>query len=178
MKTILVIDDEKDLAELISFNLAKEGYRVITALDGTSGLESARSHIPDLIILDLMLPGINGIEICKILKVNEKTARIPVVMLTAKGEEIDRVVGFEVGADDYMVKPFSNRELTPRKKPFSGVWNQRISILRIGRMPSMMTPGFRRRGRNSCHNRVQAAVNLAERQERLQPRRPLKRLGL
>jgi two-component system phosphate regulon response regulator PhoB len=116
MKTVLVIEDERDLVELISFNLEKEGYRVMTALDGTTGLETARSHAPDLIILDLMLPGLTGIEICKILKKNEKTARIPVIMLTAKGEEIDRVVGFEVGADDYMVKPFSNRELMLRIK--------------------------------------------------------------
>lgn len=116
MKTVLVIEDERDLVELISFNLEKEGYRVMTALDGTTGLETARSHAPDLIILDLMLPGLTGIEICKILKKNEKMARIPVIMLTAKGEEIDRVVGFEVGADDYMVKPFSNRELMLRIK--------------------------------------------------------------
>ncbi len=116
MKTILVIEDERDLVELISFNLEKEGYRVVTATDGISGMDTARSSMPDLILLDLMLPGMNGIEICKILKKNEKTAKIPVIMLTAKGEEIDRVVGFEVGADDYVVKPFSNRELMLRVK--------------------------------------------------------------
>jgi len=116
MKTILVIEDERDLLELIAFNLEREGYRVITALDGTAGLESARAVSPDLIILDLMLPGIMGTEICKILKKSEKTSTIPVIMLTAKGEEIDRVVGFEVGADDYVVKPFSNRELMLRIK--------------------------------------------------------------
>jgi two-component system phosphate regulon response regulator PhoB len=116
MKTILVIEDEKDLAELISFNLEKEGYRVLTAVDGASGLESARCNVPDLILLDLMLPAISGVEICKILKKNEKTSRIPIIILTAKGEEIDRVVGFEVGADDYVVKPFSNRELMLRIK--------------------------------------------------------------
>jgi len=114
MKTILIIEDERDLADLISFNLEKEGYRVLTALDGASGLDAARAAIPDLIILDLMLPGIMGTEVCKILKKNEKTAAIPVIMLTAKGEEIDRVVGFEMGADDYVVKPFSNRELVLR----------------------------------------------------------------
>jgi two-component system phosphate regulon response regulator PhoB len=116
MKTILVIEDERDLVELISFNLEKEGYRVITATEGSTGLETARNSLPDLILLDLMLPGINGTEICKILKKNEKTSRIPIIMLTAKGEEIDRVVGFEVGADDYVVKPFSNRELMLRIK--------------------------------------------------------------
>jgi two-component system, OmpR family, phosphate regulon response regulator PhoB len=114
MKTILVIEDERDLLDLIAYNLEKEGYRVLTADDGTSGLESARSAMPDLIILDLMLPGIMGTEICKTLKKSEKTMAIPIVMLTAKGEEIDRVVGFEVGADDYVVKPFSNRELLLR----------------------------------------------------------------
>src|SRR5512139_1778221 len=114
MKTILVIEDERDLLDLIVFNLEKEGYRVITALDGSSGLETARTRSPDMIILDLMLPGIMGTEICKILKKNEKTSAIPIIMLTAKGEEIDRVVGFEVGADDYVVKPFSNRELMLR----------------------------------------------------------------
>ncbi len=116
MKTILVIEDEKDLAELISFNLEKEGYRVLTAVDGASGLESARCNVPDLILLDLMLPAISGVEICKILKKSEKTSRIPIIILTAKGEEIDRVVGFEIGADDYVVKPFSNRELMLRIK--------------------------------------------------------------
>lgn len=116
MKTILVIEDERDLLELISFNLEKEGYRVMTASEGTTGLDTARNNLPDLILLDLMLPGISGFEICKILKKHEKTSRIPVIMLTAKSEEIDRVVGFEVGADDYVVKPFSNRELMLRIK--------------------------------------------------------------
>lgn len=116
MKTILVIEDERDLLDLISFNLEREGYKVLTALDGATGLEIARTGYPNLIILDLMLPGIMGTDICKILKKNEKTSAIPIIMLTAKGEEIDRVVGFEVGADDYVVKPFSNRELILRIK--------------------------------------------------------------
>jgi two-component system phosphate regulon response regulator PhoB len=176
MKTILVIEDEKDLAELISFNLTKEGYRVITALDGTSGLESARSNNPDLIILDLMLPGINGFEICKILKVNEKTARIPVVMLTAKGEEIDRVVGFEVGADDYMVKPFSNRELTLRIKAVL----RRVEpaphpekILRIGRItidPIRHLVSVEGEEIVLTTTEFKLLVNLAERPGRLQSR--------
>jgi two-component system phosphate regulon response regulator PhoB len=116
MKTVLIIEDEKDLAELLAFNLEKEGYRPIIALDGISGLEAARNNFPDLILLDLMLPGLPGTEISKTLKNNVKTAKIPIIMLTAKGEEIDRVVGFEVGADDYMVKPFSTRELVLRIK--------------------------------------------------------------
>lgn len=114
MKTILIIEDERDLADLIAYNLEREGFRVVIADDGTSGLERARTTLPDLVILDLMLPGIMGTEICKTLKKTEKTAMIPIIMLTAKGEEIDRVVGFEVGADDYVVKPFSNRELLLR----------------------------------------------------------------
>ena len=116
MKTILIIEDENDLAELVAFNLEKEGYRPLIAPDGPSGLEAARHNSPDLILLDLMLPGMSGMEICKVLKSRDKTARIPIIMLTAKGEEIDRVVGFEVGADDYVVKPFSPRELLLRIK--------------------------------------------------------------
>jgi two-component system phosphate regulon response regulator PhoB len=116
MKTILIIEDENDLAELIVFNLEKEGYRSLIAPDGPTGLESVRNNSPDLILLDLMLPGMSGMEICKVLKGREKTARVPIIMLTAKGEEIDRVVGFEVGADDYVVKPFSPRELILRIK--------------------------------------------------------------
>ncbi len=116
MKTILIIEDEKDLAELVAFNLDKEGYRTILAADGVMGLEKARDNSPDLILLDLMLPGMAGSEVCKNLKSSEKTSGIPVIMLTAKGEEIDRVVGFEVGADDYVVKPFSTRELLLRVK--------------------------------------------------------------
>lgn len=116
MQTILIIEDEKDLAELVSFNLDKEGYRTLTAFDGADGIEAARRELPDLILLDLMLPGIMGMEVCRTLKKAEKTAHIPVIMLTARGEEIDRVVGFEVGADDYVIKPFSTRELLLRIK--------------------------------------------------------------
>ena len=116
MKTILIIEDEQDLAELVAFNLGKEGYRPLTALDGISGLEAARTGSPDLILLDLMLPGMAGSEVCKALKGSPKTAAIPIILLTAKGEEIDRVVGFEIGADDYVVKPFSTRELLLRIK--------------------------------------------------------------
>jgi two-component system, OmpR family, phosphate regulon response regulator PhoB len=116
MKTILIIEDETDLAELVAFNLEKEGYRPLIAPDGPSGLEAVRNNSPDLVLLDIMLPGMSGIDICKVLKGSEKTARVPVIMMTAKGEEIDRVVGFEVGADDYVVKPFSPRELLLRVK--------------------------------------------------------------
>ncbi len=116
MKSILIIEDESDLAELVAFNLENEGYQTIIALNGPDGLARARADSPDLILLDLMLPGMLGTEICKLLKSSNKTAGIPVIMLTAKGDEIDRVVGFEVGADDYVVKPFSTRELVLRVK--------------------------------------------------------------
>ncbi|HTG80468.1 MAG TPA: response regulator transcription factor [Geobacteraceae bacterium] len=115
-KIILIIEDEKDLAELVAFNLEREGYQPVIALDGPSGLEAAQGNAPDLILLDLMLPGMPGIDICKVLKGNRQTAKIPIILLTAKGEEIDRVVGFEIGADDYVVKPFSTRELLLRVK--------------------------------------------------------------
>ena len=116
MQTILIVEDEKDLAELLAFNLEREGYKTVMVPDGIDGLEAAARIRPALVILDLMLPGLLGTEVCKILKRNEKTAEIPVLMLTAKGEEIDKVVGFEVGADDYVVKPFSTRELLLRVK--------------------------------------------------------------
>jgi len=114
MQTVLIIEDEQDLAELIAFHLEKEGFRPLIAGDGITGLHEARSANPDLILLDLMLPGMMGTEVCRLLKGAEQTAAIPVIMLTAKGEEIDRVVGFEMGADDYVVKPFSTRELLLR----------------------------------------------------------------
>jgi len=113
---ILIVEDERDLAELLAFNLEKEGYQTLVALDGRTGLERVRTEKPDLIILDLMLPEVNGIDFCKHLRKQESTAALPVIMVTAKGEEIDKVVGFEVGADDYLVKPFSTRELLLRIK--------------------------------------------------------------
>lgn len=116
MKKILIIEDERDLAELLAFNLEKEGFTTRCAYNGTEGLEAARSDHPDLIVLDLMLPGMMGTEVCKALRKDHATVKIPVLMVTAKSDEIDRVVGFEVGADDYIVKPFSMRELSLRIK--------------------------------------------------------------
>lgn len=116
MKKVLIVEDEKDLAELLAFNLEKEGYSVQCVHDGKQGLEKARSELPDLILLDLMLPGLLGTEVCKALRKDKGTSQIPVIMITAKGDEIDRVVGFEVGADDYIVKPFSMREVMLRVK--------------------------------------------------------------
>jgi two-component system phosphate regulon response regulator PhoB len=115
-KTILIIEDEKDLAELLAFNLKNEGYQPIIAMNGISGLETARKSSPDLVLLDLMLPGMLGMDVCRVLKQDPKTTAIPVIMLTAKSEEIDQVVGFEIGADDYMTKPFSTRILLLRIK--------------------------------------------------------------
>lgn len=113
---VLVIEDDRDIAELIDYNLRQEKYTVEVARTGSDGLSRARRFLPDLVILDLMLPDLNGIEICRTLKGDPKTKQIPVMMLTAKGEEVDRIVGFEVGADDYLTKPFSPRELVLRVK--------------------------------------------------------------
>lgn len=116
MKSILVIDDEADIVELVAYNLKKEGFDVDTAHDGEQGLKNIGSKRYDLIFLDLMLPGIQGVELCKMVRNNPDTSRIPIVMLTAKGEEIDKILGLEVGADDYITKPFSPRELVARAK--------------------------------------------------------------
>jgi len=114
--TVLVIDDEKDLIELVRYNLEKEGFHVISALDGEAGLALATTELPDAVVVDLMLPGIDGLEVCSRLRAGERTAKIPVIMLTAKASESDRVVGLELGADDYVTKPFSPRELAARLK--------------------------------------------------------------
>ncbi len=114
MKKVLIVEDERDLAELLAYNLEKEGYQVLVTGTGLEGLETARRESPDLILLDLMLPGMMGTEVCSSLRHSDKTRGIPVLMLTARGDEIDRVVGFEMGADDYIVKPFSMRELMLR----------------------------------------------------------------
>jgi two-component system phosphate regulon response regulator PhoB len=114
--SILVIDDEKDLIELVRYNLEKEGYSVIAASDGPSGLEVVKRHRPELVILDLMMPGMDGLQVCQQLRSDPRTARTPVIMLTAKATEADRVVGLELGADDYITKPFSPREVVARVK--------------------------------------------------------------
>ncbi|MCI4625740.1 MAG: response regulator transcription factor [Candidatus Magnetoovum sp. WYHC-5] len=115
-KKIIVVDDEKDIAELVSYNLTKEGFSVVTVFDGEEALSKIRTSSFDLIVLDLMLPGIQGIELCKVLKSSPETLSIPIIMLTAKTDEFDKVLGLEIGADDYMTKPFSPRELVARVK--------------------------------------------------------------
>jgi two-component system phosphate regulon response regulator PhoB len=114
MARILVIEDEADIQQVLDYNLRERGHKVFIASSGEDGLKLAREKRPDLVLLDLMLPGMPGTEVCKALKSDPTTKNVQVVMLTAKGEEIDRVVGFELGADDYVVKPFSVRELMLR----------------------------------------------------------------
>ncbi len=112
--TILVVDDEEDLRELVELNLKREGYTVLTCETGEQALHRASSKAPDVVVLDLMLPGIDGLEVCRRLKADPKTQQIAVVMLTAKGEEADIVTGLELGADDYVTKPFSGKVLVAR----------------------------------------------------------------
>ena len=116
MKSILVVDDEPDIVDLVSYNLKKAGFAVSSAADGEEALTIIRGNRFDLIVLDLMLPGIHGMELCRILRSNPKTAHIPIIMLTARGEETDKIRGLESGADDYMTKPFSPKELIARVK--------------------------------------------------------------
>ncbi len=111
---VLIVEDEADIRDLISFNLEREGFTPIQAEDGIQGLELAVVHKPDIILLDVMMPGKDGFQVCRELERNAETAHIPIIILTAKGEEIDRIVGLELGADDYVVKPFSVRELILR----------------------------------------------------------------
>jgi two-component system alkaline phosphatase synthesis response regulator PhoP len=111
---ILAVEDDEDILELLRYNLSREGYQVTAATSGEEGLRSARANAPDLILLDLMLPGMDGLEVCRRLKSDAKTCQVPIIMLTAKGEEADVVAGLELGADDYITKPFSNRILLAR----------------------------------------------------------------
>jgi two-component system phosphate regulon response regulator PhoB len=112
--TLLVVEDDPDIVELVRYNLEREGFRVLLAADGTRGLADAQRLQPDLVLLDLMLPGLDGLEVCRRLRASEASRQIPILMLTAKGEESDVVIGLELGADDYLAKPFSPRELVAR----------------------------------------------------------------
>ena len=131
MKPILIIEDEKDIVDLIEYHLRQSGFSVRKALDGPSGLEYAKKELPKLIILDLMLPGMDGKDICRALKSNPLTQSIPILILTAKAEEVDRVIGFELGADDYVTKPFSPRELVLRVKAIL----RRKEVSQVGKVP-------------------------------------------
>ena len=116
MKRILIIEDDRDIVELVRYNLANEGFQVAAAFDGSSGLSNLKKSPPDLLLLDLMLPKVSGLDICREIRRDESLNRLPVLMLTARGDEADRVVGLEMGADDYVTKPFSPRELIARVK--------------------------------------------------------------
>ena len=116
MRRILIIEDDRDIIELVRYNLASEGFEVGAATDGSSGLAQVRKAAPDLLLLDLMLPKMPGLEVCKEIRRDTALNRLPILMLTARGEEADRVVGLELGADDYVTKPFSPRELAARVK--------------------------------------------------------------
>lgn len=113
-KKILIVEDERDVVKLLRYNLEKEGFRVSTVADGSLALAEMRREEPDLVILDLMLPGMDGLEVCRQVRRHDKYASVPILMLTARSEEADRVVGLEIGADDYVTKPFSMRELVAR----------------------------------------------------------------
>lgn len=113
-ESVLVVDDEEDILELVKFNLGREGYKVTTVGSGETALRAARARTPDLIVLDLMLPGVDGLEVCRALKSDPQTREIPILMMSAKGEEADIVSGLELGADDYVTKPFSPRVLVAR----------------------------------------------------------------
>jgi len=116
MKRVLIIEDDRDIVELVRYNLAQEGFQVAFATDGASGLSQVKKSPPDLLLLDLMLPKLSGLEICKSVRREATLNRLPILMLTARGEESDRVIGLELGADDYVTKPFSPRELVARIK--------------------------------------------------------------
>jgi len=131
---ILVVEDNRDTLNLLAYNLKNAGYEVATSMDGADALDKVKSLVPDMVVLDIMLPGMDGFEICREMKKDPRTSHVPVIMLTARGEEVDRIVGLELGADDYVVKPFSPRELLlriqavlRRKEPTGdvpGVWTR------------------------------------------------------
>jgi phosphate regulon transcriptional regulator PhoB len=136
-KKILVVEDEPDIAELISYNLGKEGFDAATALDGEQALARISRENFDLIILDLMLPGIQGTDLCRILRNTPKTKTLPIIMLTAKSEEIDKILGLEMGADDYITKPFSPRELVARMRAVlrrAGERGRKENVVRFGEL--------------------------------------------
>jgi two-component system alkaline phosphatase synthesis response regulator PhoP len=133
-RKILIVEDDRDIVEMVEYNLRDEGYATVSALNGEDGVNSARKERPDLIILDIMLPVMDGFEVCRALKSDEATARIPIIILSAKSQETDKVVGLELGADDYVTKPFSPRELIARIRAIMrrGEEQQASSILEKG----------------------------------------------
>jgi len=135
MERVLIVDDDPDILHLVSYNLKQAGFEAITADTGRKALETIQRRPPDLVILDLMLPDVDGMEVCRVLRGHESSRLIPIIMLTARGEEIDRVVGFELGADDYVMKPFSPRELVLRVKSIlRRTHADRTEMLRLGKI--------------------------------------------
>ena len=133
MERVLIVDDDPDIQRLVSYNLSQAGFQVLSASTGRTALDSVQKQPPDLIILDIMMPDVDGMEVCRTLRQRENSRRIPIIMLTARGEEVDRVVGFELGADDYVSKPFSPRELVLRVKSiFRRVKVDHSQVIRIG----------------------------------------------
>lgn len=151
-KTVAIVDDEPDILELVSLNLEKEGFKVEGFLDGGSLLRYLDREVPELIILDLMLPDSNGLEICKSLRKQDKFATIPIIILTAKGEEMDKIIGLELGADDYVTKPFSTRELVARVKAVlrRPEIKEKYNVIKIGKSVVIYLQEYRAtvKGRN------------------------------
>jgi phosphate regulon transcriptional regulator PhoB len=121
-KTILVVDDEKDIVELVAYNIEREGYKTARAYDGHQALQYIKENKPDIVILDLMLPGISGLDVCRMMRKNPETEDIPIIMLTAKSDNVDKIMGLEIGADDYITKPFNIRELIARVRAVLRRW--------------------------------------------------------
>jgi two-component system phosphate regulon response regulator PhoB len=135
MERILIVDDDPDIQKLVSYNLSQAGFQVSTAATGLAALDAVQAELPDLIILDLMMPDLDGLEVCRKLRQQEKSRRIPIIMLTARTQEVDRVVGFELGADDYVMKPFSPRELVLRVKSiFRRMGEEPNDVLQVGKI--------------------------------------------
>lgn len=130
MTKILIVDDEKDIVDLVSYNLEREGFATVKAYDGETALGKVRAEKPDLLILDLMLPGVGGLDVCKKIRANPETSSLPIIMLTAKADEVDKIIGLELGADDYMTKPFSVKELIARMRTV-------LRRIREGKNPSV-----------------------------------------
>jgi phosphate regulon transcriptional regulator PhoB len=124
-KTILVVDDEKDIVELIAYNLEREGFNISRVYDGNQALQNIKEKSPDLVILDLMLPGISGLDVCRMMKKKPELENIPIIMLTAKSDTVDKIMGLEIGADDYITKPFNVRELVARVRAVLRRWEMR-----------------------------------------------------
>jgi DNA-binding response OmpR family regulator len=178
---ILVVDDEPDLLELIDTNLTAAGFNVLTATSGGEALRQARAHQPQLILLDVMLPELDGLEVCKLLRRDPATRGIPIVMLTARAGEIDRVLGLELGADDYVTKPFSVRELVLRVKKLLARQPAReadAAHIQFGGLdidPSRHRAAFRGRALDLTLTEFKLAAILAERRGRVQSREQLLR---